>query len=55
MPKWPKDKLLRHGFELPMDELIRRYQHNIRTIRASGCPVLTTALIDSLDPVEMEL
>jgi hypothetical protein len=38
-----------------MDERIRRYQHNIRTIRASGCAVPTTALIDSLDPVEIEL
>lgn len=55
MPEWPKDKLLRHGPELPMDERIRRYQHNIRTIRASGCAVPTTALIDSLDPVEIEL
>jgi hypothetical protein len=34
-----------------MDERIRRYQHNIRTIRAPGCAVPTTALIDSLDRV----
>ncbi|WP_273795189.1 hypothetical protein [Brucella intermedia] len=34
---------------------IRRYQHNIRTIRASGCAVLTPAMVDSLDPVEIEL
>lgn len=55
MVEWPKDKLLRHGPELPMDERIRRYQHNIRTIRAAGCAVPTSALIDSLDPSEIEL
>jgi hypothetical protein len=55
MPKWPKDKLLLHGHELPIKERIRRYQHNIKTIRASGCAVPTTALIDTLDPVEIEL
>lgn len=55
MPTWPKDKLLKHGLELPMAERIRRYQHNIRTIRASGCAVPTPAMVDSLDPVEIEL
>ena len=55
MAKWPKEKLLRHGPDLPMEERIRRYQHNIRTIRASGCAVPTTAFIDSLDPVEIEM
>lgn len=55
MPEWPKDKLLRHGPELPMAERIRRYQHNIRTIRAAGCVVPTPSMIDSLDPVEIEL
>lgn len=39
MPTWPKDKLLKHGPELPMEERIRRYQHLIRAIRESGCPV----------------
>ena len=38
-PVWPKSKLLRHGPELPLAERIRRYQHNIRAIRASGCKV----------------
>jgi hypothetical protein len=33
MPTWPSDKLLKHGPDLPMDERIRRFQHNIRTIR----------------------
>lgn len=55
MPEWPKDKLLKHGPELPMAERIRRYQHNIETIRASGCAVPTTAMIDSLDPAKIEL
>lgn len=55
MPDWPKDKLLKHGPELPMEERIRRYQHNIRTIREAGCAVPTLALIDSLDPAEIEL
>ncbi|NNU63346.1 hypothetical protein [Ochrobactrum soli] len=55
MPTWPKDELLKHGPELPMEERIRRYQHNIRTIRASGCAVPTPAMVDSLDPVEIEL
>ncbi len=55
MPEWPKDKLLRHGPELPMDERILRYQHNIRTIRASGCAVPTPAMVDTLDPAEIEL
>lgn len=55
MPTWPKDQLLKHGPELPMAERIRRYQHNIRVIRASGCAVPTTALVDTLDPAEIEL
>ena len=55
MPVWPKDKLLKHGPELPIEERISRYQHNIRTIRESGCAVPTTAMIDSLDPAEIEL
>lgn len=55
MGEWPKDKLLRHGPELPMPERIRRYQHNIRTIREAGCAVPTPSMIDSLDPAEIEL
>lgn len=55
MPVWPKDKLLKHGPELPMAERICRYQHNVEVIRASGCAVPTTAMIDSLDPAEIEL
>lgn len=55
MAKWPKDKLLEHGQELPLDERIRRYQHNIRTIRASGCAVPVPALVDTLDPAEIEM
>lgn len=55
MPKWPKDKLLTHGPEYPLEERIRRYQHNIRTIRASGCAVPTSALVDTLDPAEIEI
>lgn len=55
MPTWPKDKLLKHGPELPMEERIRRYQHNIRAIRESGCAVPTSAYIDTLDPAEIEL
>ncbi len=38
-----------------MEERIRRYQENIRTIRASGCAVPTSAMVDSLDPVVIEL
>lgn len=52
---WPKDKLLKHGPELPMAERIRRYQHNISEIRAAGCAVPTSAMIDTLDPAEIEL
>jgi hypothetical protein len=37
-----------------MAERVRRYQHNIRVIRASGCRVPTPALIDTLDPKEIE-
>lgn len=55
MPTWPKDKLLKHGPDLPMEERIRRYQHNIRTIRESGCAVPTTAMVDTLDPAEIEI
>ncbi|MCF1495082.1 hypothetical protein FS834_21570 [Agrobacterium vitis] len=55
MPTWPKDKLLKHGPDLPLEERIRRYQHNIRTIRKSGCKVPTSAFIDTLDPTEIEL
>lgn len=55
MGAWPKDKLPRHGPELPMAERIRRYQHNIRAIRAAGCAVPASAMIDSLDPAEIEL
>ncbi|MRI55333.1 hypothetical protein D8770_15375 [Methylobacterium sp. DB1607] len=55
MPTWPKDELLRHGPELPMEERVRRYQHNIRTIRASGCVVPSSAYVDTLDPVAIEM
>lgn len=55
MPTWPKEKLLKHGPDLPMEERIRRYQHNIRTIRDSGCAVPTTAMVDTLDPAEIEI
>lgn len=55
MGEWPKDKLLRHGPELPMAERIARYQHNIRAIREAGCKVPRSAMIDSLDPAEIEL
>lgn len=55
MPAWPKEKLLKHGPDLPMEERIRRYQHNIRTIRGSGCTVPTTAMVDTLDPAEIEI
>jgi hypothetical protein len=54
MPQWPRSQLLRHGPELPMAERVRRYQHNIRIIRASGCRVPTLALADTLDPKEIE-
>jgi hypothetical protein len=53
-PMWPRDKLLLHGPELPMSERVRRYQHNIREIRASGCPVPTVAMPDTLDAIEIE-
>ena len=53
--EWPKDKLLLHGPELPITERIRRYQYNVRIIRAAGCKVPTPAMIDSLDPAEIEL
>jgi hypothetical protein len=55
MGEWPTDELLRHGPELPMAERIRRYQHNIRAIRAAGCVVSTPSMIDSLDPGKIEL
>lgn len=45
---WPRSKLLRHGPELPLDERVRRYQHNIRAIRASGCKV-PSVMPDTLD------
>lgn len=38
-----------------MEERIRRYQHNIKAIRTAGCVVPTSAMIDSLDPTEIEL
>ncbi len=55
MADWPKDKLLKHGPDLPMAKRIRRYQQNIRTIRASGCTVPAPAMVDTLDPAEIEL
>lgn len=54
MPIWPKDKLLKHGPDLPMEERVLRYQHNIRAIRQSGCAVPTTAYPDTLDSAEIE-
>lgn len=54
MGTWPTSQLLRHPRELPMAERVRRYQHNIRAIRASGCAVPTFAMPDTLDPVEIE-
>lgn len=53
-PVWPKSKLLRHGPELPIAERVRRYQHNIRMIRASGCAVPTIAFVNTLDPVAIK-
>jgi hypothetical protein len=50
-----KDKLLTYGPELPLDERVQRYQHNIRAIRASGCAVPVSAMIDTPDPAEIEL
>jgi len=47
-PVWPKSKLLRHGPELPLEERIARYQHNIRAIRRSGCQV-PSVMPDTLD------
>ncbi|WP_280954629.1 hypothetical protein [Phyllobacterium sophorae] len=29
MPTWPKDRLHKHGSDLPMEERVRRYQHNV--------------------------
>lgn len=55
MPTWPKDKLLRHGPELPMAERVRRHRHDIRTIRASGCAVPPSAYVDTLDPIATEM
>ena len=49
-PVWPKAQLLRHGPELPLSERVRRYQHNIKTIRSSGCKVPSGAMPDTLDP-----
>jgi hypothetical protein len=37
-----------------MAKRVRRYQHNIRVIRGSGCRVPTPALIDTLDPKKIE-
>jgi hypothetical protein len=45
---WPKDKLLPHPPELPIDERIRRYQHNLITIREAGFQPFS-AQVDSLD------
>lgn len=55
MPRWPADKLLRHGSDFPLAERVRRYQHNIRTIREAGCVVPRSAYVDTLDPVEIEM
>ena len=38
-----------------MEERIRRYQRNIRAIRASGCAVPATAMVDTLDPAQIEI
>lgn len=54
MSNWPKDQLLHHPPELPMAERVRRYQHNIRAIRASGCKVPTIAMPDTLNPKKIE-
>lgn len=53
-PQWPREQLLHHGPELPMAERVARFQHNIRTIRASGCRVPTIAMPDTLDAAEIE-
>ncbi len=50
---WPKSKLLRHGPELPLAERVRRYQHNVRTIRASGCKV-PSVMPDTLNAAAIE-
>jgi DNA-binding XRE family transcriptional regulator len=49
---WPKDKLLLHPPELPMDERIRRYQHNLRTVREAGFEPFSCQ-VDSLDEDEI--
>jgi hypothetical protein len=48
-PVWPRSQLVRIDPELPMIERVALYQQNIRTIRASGCKVPTTAMPDTLD------
>lgn len=53
MPTWPKDKLLRHGSELPMAERVRRHRHDIRTIRASGCAMPRSAYVDTLNTLDL--
>lgn len=52
-PIWPKSELLPHGPELPLEQRIDRYQHNIRAIRAAGCRVPTVAMPDTLDRDEI--
>lgn len=55
MPTLPKDKLMQHGPELPMAKRLRRYQHDIRTIRTLGCAVPSSAYADALDPAAFKM
>lgn len=38
-----------------MAEQVRRYQHNMRTIRASGCAVPSSDYVDTLYPAAIEM
>ena len=49
---WPKDKLLLTPPELPMEERVHRYQHNIQAIHEAGC-LVPSAMVDSVDPEEI--
>jgi len=49
---WPKEKLLLTPPELPMEERVRRYQHNIQAIHEAGC-LVPSAMVDSVDPEEI--
>ena len=52
---WPKNELVSIGGpEMPMAERVTRYRANVIAIHEAGHAVPSAAMVDTLDPAEIE-